>query len=190
MDELRIRNPKRAGYSSKGLTEEKKQGFKPRAGCFSYTNVILSLIFVYMVVIGIVALAEGIKTKPAALDAMARFVGISDTVQMGRSLMENPDLLTMMDQLKQLYSKIPQDTIQEWMHKSSILVASFAEEDLIELKNNVVAFSRVLGSIEKEKVQALVEKIDVDKINELVEATGQIEKRLNELHEIGIKVQI
>jgi len=159
-----------------------------RLGWLNCTNVILFGIFIMLLVFGVVALVEGVKTKPTAMEMMTRFVGISDFVRKSDRMLDSDGIKHMIEEALRLYRMVPQDTLQELIHKSSLVIHSVSEEDLVQLKSNIVKFADTLGSIEKEKIQRILDEIDVSKINALVENTAAIETRLKDLHEIKIQI--
>jgi hypothetical protein len=158
-----------------------------------YANVMLSILVVMILTAALVFGIGGIKTKPTAMDLMGRFIGISETVNMGRDLLEGDDLKHVMDTALNVYNKvqtmIPVETVEKLVHKTTFIINSISEEEMMEIKNNVVKFSRVLGSINKDQIQNIINQVDhlnIDKINELVQDTDEIEKRLRDSHEIKI----
>ena len=156
----------------------------------SCTNVLLGSIFLVLLIFGGVVLDEGLKTKPVATEMMARFVGISETVKKGDNLLDNDMLARLGDMALYWFNNPPisQATFDRLCHQTSILIQSFSEEEIVQVKNNVVRFTDVLGRIDKDKVEALINAFDVQALNRLINTTSAIEQRLRDLHEIKVSL--
>ena len=175
----------------------------PKRKCISCTNVLLFLIFALMLTTAIVFGVEGIKTKPVAMEMMGRFVGISETVNMGRALLESDDITTLVQQGKQVAEQaaalVPMETLEQWVHKSTVLLNSVSEEDLVALKTNAVKISELVAQTKPEDIQHVLQTIrtkldelDMAKLNALAANTQaleeQMQQKLDGLHEIKIQI--
>lgn len=165
--------------------------------------MLLFLIFALMLTTAIVFGVEGIKTKPVAMEMMGRFVGISETVNMGRALLESDDITTLVQQGKQVAEQaaalVPMETLEQWVHKSTVLLNSVSEEDLVALKTNAVKISELVAQTKPEDIQHVLQTIrtkldelDMAKLNALAANTQaleeQMQQKLDGLHEIKIQI--